>query len=154
MCSMPPPTIWQRSIPCRFNLQFPLLWPALIIQAIYTRPSTLPGDPKHLEPSNPYSSVTVQGNPQRTFNSQVSVQPIVILNFMLETIPMEGSTADLITQTLRQYHTSNPTNLQHIGIKFNLQLENIAEYRKVMNSRLSDLDRWYFLLRYNKVSLH
>jgi hypothetical protein len=70
----------------------------------------------------------VHENPQKTFNSQVSAQPIVILNFILETIPMEESTADLIAQSLSWYHTSNPTDLRHIGIKFNLQLENLPEY--------------------------
>jgi hypothetical protein len=82
------------------------------------------------------------------FNSQVSVQPIVNLNFVLETIPIEGSTADLVAQTLRWYHTGSSTSgdLRHIEIKFNLQLENLPEYQKAMNSRLSDLDRYVFLL--------
>ena len=112
-----------------------------IWQAIYARPSILAQDPKLLEPSNPYSPATVHGKPQRTFNSQVSVQPIVILNFALETISVEGSPADLVTRTLRHYYTANPSDLQHIEIKFNLQLENLPKYQDVMNYRLSDLVR-------------
>jgi hypothetical protein len=111
---------------------------------MYARPSILTQGPKHLEPSNPYSPANVHGKPQRTFNSQVSVQPIVILNFVLETISVEGSPADLVAQSLQRYYTSTPSDLQHIEVKFNLQLENLPKYQNVMNSRLSDLERYIY----------